>query len=51
MITDRTGVLDLEATGGVGGWNVEHHGAPLLLERQILQEVEGSSRTWGPTGS
>ena len=56
VITDWTGVLDLEDTGGVGGWNVEHHGAPtplLPLERQwqILQEAEGSSRTWGPTGS
>ena len=43
MITDRMGVLDLEATGGVGGLNVEHHGVPtplLPLERQILQEAE-----------
>ena len=35
--------MDLEATGGVGGRNVEQHGypAPLLpLERQILQEEE-----------
>ena len=43
MINDRTGVLDLEATGGVGGRNVEQHGtpAPLLpLEWQILQEAE-----------
>ena len=42
-ITDRTGVLDLEATGGVGGRNVEHHGVPtplLPLERQILREAE-----------
>ena len=55
MITDRTGVLDLEATGGVGGRNVEHNGVPtplLPLEHQILQEggggcttEEGSSRT------
>ena len=40
---DRTGVLDLEATGGVVGRNVEHHGTPtplLPLERQILQEAE-----------
>ena len=61
VITDQTGVLDLEATGGVGGWNVEHHGTPtplLPLERQILQEAEvttegggGSSRAWGPSGS
>ena len=37
------GVLDLEATGGVVGRNVEHHGTPtpiFPLERQILQEVE-----------
>ena len=43
MMADRTGVLDLEATGGVGGRNVEHHGIPtplLPLERQILQEAE-----------
>ena len=43
MKPDRTGVLDLEATGGVVGWNVEHHGTPtplLPLERQILQEAE-----------
>ena len=36
VITDRRGVLDLEATGGVGGRNVEQHGAPtplLPLER------------------
>ena len=43
VITDRTGVLDLEATGGVGGQHVEHHGAPtplLPLEWQILHEAE-----------
>ena len=43
MVNDWTGVLDLEATGGVGGRNAEQHGtpAPLLpLERQILQEAE-----------
>ena len=43
MIPDRTGVLDLEATGGVVGRSVEHHGTPtplLPLERQILQEAE-----------
>ena len=43
VITDRRGVLDLEATGGVGGRNVEQHGAPtplLPLELQILQEEE-----------
>ena len=43
MIPDRTGVLDLEATGGVVGRNVEHPGTPtprLPLERQILQEAE-----------
>ena len=39
VVNDWTGVLDLEATGSVGGRNVEQHGtpAPLLpLERQIL---------------
>ena len=43
MVDDRSGVLDLEAAGGVGGRKVEQHGipAPLLsLERQILQEEE-----------
>ena len=43
MVNDRTGVLDLEATGGVGGRNVEQHGTPapqLPLERPILQEAE-----------
>ena len=61
VVNDRTGVLDLEATGGVGGRNAEQHGTPaprLPLERQILQEVEvttpprgGSSRARGPSGS
>ena len=61
VVNDPTGVLDLEATGGVGGRNVEKHGtpAPLLpLERQILQEAEvttpprgGGSRARGPSGS
>ena len=44
MIPDlKKVVLDLEATGGVVGRNVEHHGAPtplLPLERHILQEAE-----------
>ena len=43
VVDDWMGVLDLEATGGVGGRNVEQHGnpAPLLpLERQTLQEEE-----------
>ena len=43
MITDWTGVLDLEAPGGVGGRNVEQRRAPthlLQLERQFLQEAE-----------
>ena len=43
MVPDRTGVLDIEATGGVVGRNVEHHGAPtplLPLDRQIMQEAE-----------
>ena len=46
VVNDQTGVLDLEATGGVGGRNVEQHGtpAPLLpLERRILQEAEVTS--------
>ena len=40
---DQTGVLDIEATGGVVGRNMEHHGAPtplLPLDRQIMQETE-----------
>ena len=39
VIPDWTGVLDLEATGGVVDRNVEHHGSltPILpLERQFL---------------
>ena len=43
MVDDRSGVLDLETAGCVGGRKVEQHGipAPLLsLERQILQEEE-----------
>ena len=43
VVNDRMGVLDLEATGGVGGRNVEQHGTPtplLPLEQQILQEAE-----------
>ena len=43
MVDDRSGVLDLEAAGGVGGRKVEQHGipAPLLsIEWQILQEEE-----------
>ena len=43
VVNDRTGVLDLETTGGVGGRNVEQDGTPapmLPLERQILQEAE-----------
>ena len=35
--------MDIEATGGVVGWNVEHHSAPtplLPLDRQIMQEAE-----------
>ena len=44
VVHDRTGVLYLEATGGVGGRNVEQHGNPapvLPLEWQILQESIG----------
>ena len=45
VVDDRSGVLDLEAAGGVGGGgrNVEQNGIPvplLPLERQILQEEE-----------
>ena len=34
LIDDQTGVMDLEAAGGTGGWQVEHHGfqAPLLSQ-------------------
>ena len=42
-IGDQTGVMNLEAAGGTGGRQLEHHGfqAPLLSpERQILMEVE-----------
>ena len=40
---DQTGVMDLEAAGGTGGQQLEHHGfqAPLLSpERHILMEEE-----------
>ena len=43
VVPDRTGVLDIEAAGGVVGRNVEHHSAPtplLPLDRQIMQEAE-----------
>ena len=43
LIGDQTGVMDLEAAGGTGGRQLEHHGfqAPLLSpERQILMEEE-----------
>ena len=57
VVNDWTGVLDLEATGGVGGRNMEQHEnpAPLLpLERQILQEAEVTTlprgRAHGPGG-
>ena len=42
-ICDQTEVMDLEAAGGTGGRQLEHHGfqAPLLSpERQILMEEE-----------
>ena len=41
VINDRSGVLDLEAAGGVGGRKVDQNGiqaALLSLERQILLE-------------
>ena len=43
LIDDHTGVMDLEAAGGMGGRQVEQQGfqAPLLShERQILMEEE-----------
>ena len=43
MLPDRTGVLDIEAAGGVVGRSMEHHSAPnplLPLDRQIMQEAE-----------
>ena len=43
LIDDHTGVMDLEAAGGTGGWQVEQQGfqAPLLSpERPILMEQE-----------
>ena len=44
MVPEQTGVLDIEAAGGVVGRNMEHRGAPtplLPLDRQSMQEVEG----------
>ena len=44
MVPEQTGVLDIEATGGVVGRNMEHRGAPtplLPLDRQNMQEAEG----------
>ena len=43
MVPDQTGVVDIEAAGGVVGRNVEQRGAPttlLPLDRQIMQETE-----------
>ena len=54
VVDDRTGVLDLEATGGVGGWNLEQHGNPpplLPLKRQILQEPEVTTPPRGAQGA
>ena len=54
VVNDQTGVLDLEATGGVGDRNVEQHGnpAPLLpLEWQILQEAEVTTPPRGGGGA
>ena len=53
VVNDRTGVLDLEATGGVGCRNAEQHGtpAPLLpLERQIMQEAKVTTPRMGGGG-
>ena len=43
VVPDQTGVLDIEATGGVVSRNVEQRGAPtplLPLDQQIMQEAE-----------
>ena len=53
VINDRSGVLDLEAAGGVGGLKMDQHGipAPLLsLERQILLEEEVTAPLRGGGG-
>ena len=44
VVPEQTGVLDIEAAGGVVGRNMEHRGAPtplLPLDRQNMQEAEG----------
>ena len=41
MVPEQIGALDAEATGGIAGRNIEHHGAPtplLPLDRQNMQE-------------
>ena len=43
VVPDQTGVIDIEAAGGVVGRNGEQRGAPtplLPLDRQIMQETE-----------
>ena len=43
VVHHQTGVVDLEATGGVAGRNVEQRGAPtplLPLGRRTMQETE-----------
>ena len=43
VVSEQTGVLDTEATGGIVGRYMEHRGAPtplLPLDRQIRQEAE-----------
>ena len=43
MVPDQTGVVDLEAAGGVAGRNVEKRGAPpplLPLDLRTMQETE-----------
>ena len=43
VVPDQTGVLDIEAAGGVVGRNVEHRGTPtplLPLDQQIMQEAD-----------
>ena len=43
VVPDQTGVVDIEAAGGVFGRNMEQRGAPtplLPLDQQIMQEME-----------
>ena len=54
MVSEQTGVLDTEATGGIVGRNMEQRGAstPLVpLDRQIRQEVEVEESQLPPPGT